>query len=330
MNKTLSTTNPETDGWRTVHDGDSLAMMQSPDGRIFRIQQLGKGDMWGNADDNDELIESLCGNPVTPSGMALAKKALVITDAEMGIYLGGAMGLGFWSILDPVGQPSAVTFPSEDEAEQFMASWDSGRPPGAVLVAVYPDDIDGNTYYASIDACVAAGLKGWSFDTMQDPVSKVRLIGKPDEWVEWNISQNLTDRWGHINNHNAANKPLETLSASEGYLTHLRAQMWDETTFIVRKDGRYGILFKVEFISMESEGEHAADYGTPPKPHAEMIKIINDSTLEKLTPNFPGVEFAIPHEGEVCNDRPALWAFVADGLLNAEQREALGLAMLNL
>lgn len=46
--------------WQVVHDGDSLAMLRHPDGRIFRLQQLGKGDqMWGNADDNDEVCAAL-------------------------------------------------------------------------------------------------------------------------------------------------------------------------------------------------------------------------------------------------------------------------------
>ena len=45
--------------WSIARDGDSLALLQSPDGRIFRIQQLGTGDPWGNAEDNDGLVEQL-------------------------------------------------------------------------------------------------------------------------------------------------------------------------------------------------------------------------------------------------------------------------------
>ena len=45
--------------WSIARDGDSLAMLQSPDGRVFRIQQLGTGDPWGNAEDNDALVEQL-------------------------------------------------------------------------------------------------------------------------------------------------------------------------------------------------------------------------------------------------------------------------------
>ena len=43
-------------------------------------------------------------------------KAIVIFHEEMGVYLGNALGLGFWSMLDPAGQTSAVCFPDEDAA----------------------------------------------------------------------------------------------------------------------------------------------------------------------------------------------------------------------
>lgn len=87
-------------------------------------------------------------------------QAFVIVHPEMGIYLGSCMGLGFWSKLDAVGQPSAVTFSSEEDAEAFMASWDDGKPKGVSLVPVIPDD----GTYASVAACVAAGLDGWSHE----------------------------------------------------------------------------------------------------------------------------------------------------------------------
>ena len=38
-----------------------------------------------------------------------------------------------------------------------MASWDGGRPEGVGFAPVTPDDGP----YASIAACVAAGLEGW-------------------------------------------------------------------------------------------------------------------------------------------------------------------------
>ena len=89
---------------------------------------------------------------------------VVITTQESGVYLGNALGLGFWSKEDPVGQPSAVTFKSVQEAEAHMATWDCGRPDHVKFVQVTCDD-DG---YASIEACVAAGLPRWSADVSHE------------------------------------------------------------------------------------------------------------------------------------------------------------------
>lgn len=87
---------------------------------------------------------------------------VVIVHPEMGVYLGSAMGLGFWSRLDPVDQPSAVTFPTPADAEQHMRTWDGGIPNGTTTYPVEPDDFapDG-CVYASVVACVAAGLPAW-------------------------------------------------------------------------------------------------------------------------------------------------------------------------
>lgn len=165
-----------------------------------------------------------------------------------------------------------------------------------------------------------------------DPVIQVHEVGHPEEWVEWHISQNLTDRWGDINYHNHENKPLDLLEADDSLLSRLRDQMWDELTFVVRKDGKFGILFEVEYCSLESE-EHAKDgdaawYATL-KPHAEVVKsLLNGMSL--LSERFPGVQFAVPHESQVIDDRPAAWAFVEDGLLTEVQRAELGLALRDL
>jgi len=77
------------------------------------------------------------------------------------------MGLGFWTKLDAVGQTDAVTFPNAAAAETHMAEWDGGRPAAASLVEAAAND-DG---YASMAACVHAGLPGWLVD--ETPVANV-------------------------------------------------------------------------------------------------------------------------------------------------------------
>lgn len=89
--------------------------------------------------------------------------AVVIVSPEDGIYIGSCLGMGFWTKIDPVGQPSVVTFGSIPEAEGHMATWECGRPENISFHEVIPDA----GVYASIQACVHAGLPGWLDDTME-------------------------------------------------------------------------------------------------------------------------------------------------------------------
>lgn len=84
---------------------------------------------------------------------------VVLYNEEDGVYLGSALGLGFWSKLDPVGQPCAVTFADEQEALAYAKTWDHQMDVRAVPVETY-EDVDGY-WYASIAACQKAGLPGW-------------------------------------------------------------------------------------------------------------------------------------------------------------------------
>jgi len=84
--------------------------------------------------------------------------AVVIYSEKDGIYLGSCMGFGFWSNLDAVGQTSAATFKSEEEAEAYMNTWDGGRPADVRMVNVEADD--GGTH-ASMASCIRSGLPGW-------------------------------------------------------------------------------------------------------------------------------------------------------------------------
>lgn len=83
--------------------------------------------------------------------------AVVIYHEEDGVFLGQFQGLGFWSKIDPGAQSEAVTFPDAAAAEEFMATWDCGRPDGVRLVPVE----ESSRGAASIANCVKAGLPGW-------------------------------------------------------------------------------------------------------------------------------------------------------------------------
>src|SRR5450830_1519394 len=49
------------------------------------------------------------------------------------------------------------------------------------------------------------GIEGVHFKL--DTPAQVRVPGSTQEWETWHITQNLSDRWGDINRHDAENKP---------------------------------------------------------------------------------------------------------------------------
>lgn len=158
----------------------------------------------------------------------------------------------------------------------------------------------------------------------------------------WNIEQNLTDRWGSLNDHDARHKPGLTILELDEALCHpenlfgrLRAQMWEEDTFIVRKDNKFGVLYEVEYYSAESElpagpkdsltTQEATD--TKWKPYAE-VKGILLKGLQALQKTFPDVELAVPDKSQIVWERPAVWAFVPlDSRLTQTDRTQLGCAL---
>ena len=171
---------------------------------------------------------------------------------------------------------------------------------------------------------------------MVHPTVRVREIGHSEEWAEWRIFRDLTDRWGEVNWYDAAKKPIDKLEGDPALLAHMCAQMWDEITFIVCKDSAFGVLFEAEFCSRESELDTTKERGALEsnwykrlKPHAVVVKVLLDG-LKQLAERFPGVQFGVPEESVIYENRPAVWAFVPDGLLSDEKRTELGRAILDL
>lgn len=65
----------------------------------------------------------------------------------MGVYVGNALGLGFWSKLDDADQDTAVTFDSVEDAKEHVCSWEKGNDPNDyTCVAV---DTDGRCIHKS-------------------------------------------------------------------------------------------------------------------------------------------------------------------------------------
>lgn len=160
-----------------------------------------------------------------------------------------------------------------------------------------------------------------------DARARVFSFDKPGAFETWRIAQNLTDRWGNINESEESPATKRLLQGSPELLERLRQQQFDEDTFVVRKDGVWGLLFELEFCSKESEANLVPDDELAKLPARAAVIANLIVGLKALESQYPGVQFAVPDPVHVYEERPAAWAFVPDGLLDDQQREALGRAL---
>ena len=87
-------------------------------------------------------------------------KRYLLIHPTFGVFLGHALGLGFWSKSDASGQTSACTFPSPEVAHQFASTWHT-QVDGLTTLPVEADQKEGPHFYASMAACIKAGADGW-------------------------------------------------------------------------------------------------------------------------------------------------------------------------
>lgn len=90
----------------------------------------------------------------------------VIYNDENGIFIGECLGMGFWSKLDPVGQPEAVAFENTTIAYEVIERFENydkhyGFRNEYKIVPVEITSSHGRTHYASIQSCVQSGLPAW-------------------------------------------------------------------------------------------------------------------------------------------------------------------------
>ncbi|MDG1580892.1 hypothetical protein [Pseudomonas sp. GOM6] len=163
--------------------------------------------------------------------------------------------------------------------------------------------------------------------------SPVEVTLPSGELASWKISQNLTDRWGDLNAFMSPNEAYQLLAADGALFESLQAQMCEETTFIVRKEGQFGILYELEFCTQHSEvaviGEDDPDLQSRLQEYMteEESKARLQTAIAELAPKFPGVEFCLPPREEMIEERLGMWAFVPNGHLNDVQSQVLAEAM---
>jgi len=90
--------------------------------------------------------------------------AYVITCEELGIYLGNAMGMGFWTRIDTCGQPCAVAFVTKADAQAHVRSWLDNNHPDSYRYVECEADLMGDFLFASIAQLKAAGLASQLYD----------------------------------------------------------------------------------------------------------------------------------------------------------------------
>lgn len=96
----------------------------------------------------------------------------VITEPELGIYVGNAMGLGFWSKLDTVGQDRVPVFDTREQAQEHINSWD-GANEDVHEYAFAEVDVSDDATYATVYELIDAGLE----DLIGDMAVNVPTMG---------------------------------------------------------------------------------------------------------------------------------------------------------
>lgn len=82
-----------------------------------------------------------------------ATRRVVITHPEFGTYIGGFLGMGFWTNLDCAGQTECVTFDSEADAIDYIKTWSENNDPAPYSFVT----VDAGQW-ANIVALKAAGI----------------------------------------------------------------------------------------------------------------------------------------------------------------------------
>lgn len=85
-------------------------------------------------------------------------KRVVITHKEMGIFLGEAMGMAFWSMLDAAGQYLAPTFEDDEDARDLVRSWVPLQDPDHYTYV----ELHSVNEWATIAELDKAGLSGFT------------------------------------------------------------------------------------------------------------------------------------------------------------------------
>lgn len=162
-----------------------------------------------------------------------------------------------------------------------------------------------------------------------DPIVRVRGA-EDEESSAWRISLWLTDRYGALDQVGLKSRPAwKALHDNPALLERLKEQMPWEASFVVRKDGVWGLLFDISFPTVESEKDQVdpQDPWYLKLPTREEVSRRILRALPRLGSTYSGLQFAVPDVEHVDLHRTAVWVFVPNGSLDAAQRCELLAAM---
>jgi hypothetical protein len=171
------------------------------------------------------------------------KTGYAVYSNEFGVFLGHMMGDSFWSGIDPVGQSEAIAFEYEALANQVMM--ETGLKPSTYkLIPVEITSRREKVNFASMEACMKAGIPAWSPDG--EPI--IGILINPTKQITLNLSK---DTLRNITYNGSI------LQWSEGLLDYMEEveimavrTVNKAEAYVIRKDGKHylaetdGVLVK--------------------------------------------------------------------------------------
>lgn len=143
----------------------------------------------------------------------------------------------------------------------------------------------------------------------------------------------LSDRWGNLPDDEAiaaygamghdAEKmkvQIERLQGDLALLESLQDQLHGELGFIASMDDKMGVLFEIEFRTLESDG---GENKGPAFVSHECVSNKITSWILGVLPKYQDVKFMIPDVRYVFEERAAIWAFAESGSLSKDRCEEL-------
>lgn len=147
--------------------------------------------------------------------------------------------------------------------------------------------------------------------------------------TNWAIEQNLSDRWGDLNCVQLDQKPsMMRLMTDAPLVERLQKVMTGEDSFVVVKDGRFGVLVEIEYCSRESDTHSDTQEEVYPPYEAQKALLLD--SLKGFAKDYPQLEFSVPDASCVYNGRPAVWGFIALDVAEAmtsDDRESLAVEL---